>query len=373
MSQFLVSALGWAAIMGAATLLLWALSGPLLSRYRPGTLAACWLLLALAWMMPFRPSLFSGPEGSPRAAMTIDPYGFPQTASTSWILLMLSVVWGAGTIVLLIVKRSRHRRLLRHVRRFGRPLDEAYLSEARCQASELGVKRMPELLAVPGIGSPMVVGVRRTLLLVPSNLPQPSVLVLRHELAHVRRRDLVTRAALDIFVAMQWWNPFMHLVARNARLASEVACDEIALRRTSSEERFTYARSLLCAAAPDVRAANVAAFSGRRLYGVRLRAVLDRSAKRHGVLLGGVLALGLAVVGVPVALHSDGTDLISTEVQTPTTAPAGTTSQNGVDAPDPASAPSALDGADVSSPSEHSGAGNQHRHRGQAHSSDTHE
>lgn len=98
------------------------------------------------------------------------------------------------------------------------------------------------------IASPMVVGLSHQCILVPrklvAELPESVLLdILRHEIAHVRRRDMWASLAQRLFVAVYWWSPPLRLISARLNLAREMACDERAALR--SGENTTYAASLL--------------------------------------------------------------------------------------------------------------------------------
>src|SRR5262249_47041128 len=53
--------------------------------------------------------------------------------------------------------------------------------------------------------------------------------VLLHELAHIRRHDLVGHVIGALACALGWFNPFMWMAAHELRVESELASDEIVL------------------------------------------------------------------------------------------------------------------------------------------------
>src|SRR5207248_1350345 len=69
--------------------------------------------------------------------------------------------------------------------------------------------------------------------------------VVRHELGHWRRRDLLAQALLQTAVAVHWFNPLAWVAARLARADCELACDEFVLRRESPTGASAYGATLL--------------------------------------------------------------------------------------------------------------------------------
>src|SRR5690606_27519903 len=57
--------------------------------------------------------------------------------------------------------------------------------------------------------------------------------VLLHELAHLKRWDLMTNWLMAVAQAVHWFNPLVCLALRQMRVERELACDEMVLRATS--------------------------------------------------------------------------------------------------------------------------------------------
>src|SRR6185295_16477575 len=53
--------------------------------------------------------------------------------------------------------------------------------------------------------------------------------VLRHELAHIRRGDWVVFLAAEVLRAVYWFNPLVWIACRRVRQESEHACDDVVL------------------------------------------------------------------------------------------------------------------------------------------------
>lgn len=165
------------------------------------------------------------------------------------------------------------------------------------------------------VAGPMVVGLRRPRILVPPRLADamaPGALhdLLRHEIAHVHRRDLWVSTVQRAVLALYWWSPFLAQLGKRLDLAREMACDERAARRAGGGS--SYARSLLAGAAnrvhPAYRIAPLAVGMSGQSGGLAQRVdgllALDATTERLAVRAGwaGLCVLALmAHVGVTVA------------------------------------------------------------------------
>ncbi|HTE20178.1 MAG TPA: M56 family metallopeptidase [Armatimonadota bacterium] len=106
-------------------------------------------------------------------------------------------------------------------------------------SSDLGLPRTPRLLAVIGNGSPQVVGVVRPPVILPSSLLAECSatevrLILAHELAHLKRRDLIWGWLAAVTHALFWFHPLVWLANSEWRTAQEIACDALAVRVTGA-------------------------------------------------------------------------------------------------------------------------------------------
>jgi hypothetical protein len=118
------------------------------------------------------------------------------------------------------------------------------------ECAVLQVSRHPELKEVPELAAPAVFGLFRSTICLPvgtveSLSPQELQWVIRHELAHVRRRDTWLLSFALIVRSLHWFNPVAWLAASRLRSHVEAAADDLALRGASSLDAVTYGRLLL--------------------------------------------------------------------------------------------------------------------------------
>jgi beta-lactamase regulating signal transducer with metallopeptidase domain len=158
------------------------------------------------------------------------------------------------------------------------------------------------------VHAPMVVGVRRPCILVPRNLvtelPEEILLgLLRHEMAHIRRRDLWITLGQRLGQAVYWWSPLFRLLGARLDLAREMACDAEAAARSGGGR--SYAQALLTCAERLAPGRHVALSVGMLETGLSQRIdallLMDDSPRASGVVRGlGLVAL--TAVGVALGL-----------------------------------------------------------------------
>ncbi|KAA0216522.1 MAG: hypothetical protein DYG94_05090 [Leptolyngbya sp. PLA3] len=166
----------------------------------------------------------------------------PSPAATS---VFFRTVWLGGAAVSLAIFLWRVRRIDRLVRRSSVP-GAALQERVRLVAERLGV-RMPELRTFPGMGTPMVWGLGRPVMLWPGGMAcadEGSAGLIAHELAHLRRHDHWI-ACVQVFAsALLWWHPLARLARRRIERYAELACDAWAVNAVNGHRR-DYAEAII--------------------------------------------------------------------------------------------------------------------------------
>ncbi|MGE0191075.1 MAG: M56 family metallopeptidase [Planctomycetota bacterium] len=144
---------------------------------------------------------------------------------------LLLITWLAVAALLIARGGWVLQRTSRRWRRASAPAPSATRREASRIAKRLGLRRTPEVRVASGLASAFVIGVRRPLVVLPRDAPRAERrAALWHELAHVRRHDLLAQAAFAIVHALWWPHPLLGLARRRAAAAREVACDATVTR-----------------------------------------------------------------------------------------------------------------------------------------------
>jgi beta-lactamase regulating signal transducer with metallopeptidase domain/Tol biopolymer transport system component len=222
-------------------------------------------------------------------------------------------VWLLGAVIILI-RVTAAVRGLHAIMRDCRDLTDAEIAPlfARCRA-EMRVARTVRLVISRGEISPAVTALGwRTWLILPERLlttltPSELRLVFLHELAHVRRADVLLQGLWTLAVAVHWFNPVVWLARRRMQADREVACDEAVLASVGLEERADYGRAILkvveILSPVTPLTAAVGAFGCASTLKRRITMISRyRRASRHWTPLACTLLLALSLAGLTDAV-----------------------------------------------------------------------
>ena len=225
------------------------------------------------------------------------PVTNPEQKTTRYIPVTTILFYGylAGAAAFLLYQGVSYALFRRTVRRWKRDVTRAdYASLLSDTARDLGVNA-PEMIVCEAISTPAVTGLLRPRLLLPHERYDVQELryILRHELCHLKRRDMLLKLVLLAANAMHWFNPVVYLMLRQADEDIELACDSAATDGLELPERAAYSRTLLAAVQSSVRALPATTCFG---------GTVERLKRRITNVLGAQKKRGLGVVALVLAL-----------------------------------------------------------------------
>lgn len=225
------------------------------------------------------------------------PVTNPEQKTTRYIPVTTILFYGylAGAAAFLLYQGLSYALFRRTVRRWKRDIARAdYAAMLSDTARDLGVSA-PEMIVCEAISTPAVTGLLRPRLLLPHERYDVQELryILRHELCHLKRRDMLLKLVLLAANAMHWFNPVVYLMLRQADEDIELACDSAATDGLELPERAAYSRTLLAAVQSSVRALPATTCFG---------GTVERLKRRITNVLGAQKKRGLGVVALVLAL-----------------------------------------------------------------------
>ncbi|MBV8430607.1 MAG: hypothetical protein JO244_05560, partial [Solirubrobacterales bacterium] len=251
---------------------------------------------------PERPEPASVPGLQPRVSEEVRALDRPRDVGDSGLAIAV-MVWAAGfgLCAARLVRAAVRARTLVVEGDPSVPADLLVALEAARRA--LGVRRSVRIVVHPHLHAPMCVGLFRPVVLWPTveNCPTTPAQLrasLAHELAHLKYLDDWVVLLAEVWRALSWFYPPVHLLLTRLRHEREYRCDDVASAQSESLE--SYARWLLDLApvrvAPPVLASSM--LGGVSLAG-RVRRLLDgephwaRPLSRRQMVL---LAIGAVVL-----------------------------------------------------------------------------
>lgn len=225
------------------------------------------------------------------------PVTNPEQKTTRYIPVTTILFYGylAGAAAFLLYQGVSYALFRRTVRRWKRDVARAdYAAMLSDTARDLGVSA-PEMIVCEAISTPAVTGLLRPRLLLPHEHYDVQELryILRHELCHLKRRDMLFKLVLLAANAMHWFNPVVYLMLRQADEDIELACDSAATDGLELPERAAYSRTLLAAVQSSVRALPATTCFG---------GTVERLKRRITNVLGAQKKRGLGIVALVLAL-----------------------------------------------------------------------
>jgi len=235
-------------------------------------------LLLIPWPMP------------QTLRMTIDTSATAAgTVSAARSVAVLPILWSAIATLLLV--------------RWG--VGVFRLHRITQQARTVGAVRVSS-----SIRTPMTWGVIRPVILLPTYVASWSAeerdVVIRHERAHIERRDWMWQAFAQVMTAIFWFHPLMWLAARQLRNEAEHAADDVTL--AGGIQAPDYADRLM-AVARQYTGRSTAAGAGVAMLrhpalAERVAAILDAGRIRKSASVGARIGVLLAAVAVLVPLSA---------------------------------------------------------------------
>ena len=232
-----------------------------------------------------------------RDSIIARPVTDPAQKTTRYIPVTTLLFYGylAGAAAFLLYLGVSYALFRRTVRRWKRDVSRADYAFLLCDtARELGVKE-PQMLVCEAITTPAVTGFFRPTLLLPHERYDLNDLryILRHELCHLKRRDMLLKFVLLLANTMHWFDPMVYLMLRQADEDIELACDSAATDGLERAERAAYSRTLLAAVQSNVRALPATTCFG---------STVERLKRRITNVLGAQKKRGLGIVALVLAL-----------------------------------------------------------------------
>jgi hypothetical protein len=199
----------------------------------------------------------------------------------------------------------KHYRFTKMMRRWGRPvIDKQIISLLESLKIQMGINRQISIHQCPFIDSPMILGlVKPQILLTTAKFSQDELyFILKHELVHYKRKDLVYKYLVLVAVALHWFNPIVRLMAKAVNALCETSCDEEVLRSADMETRHSYGETIIGVARRQAQLQTLLLttfYGGKKNMKKRILSIMDMRKKKIGIgIICLMLVSALAIGGI---------------------------------------------------------------------------
>ena len=220
---------------------------------------------------------------------------------------ILSIVWIAGASIFILwqlLSYALFRRLIKSNCKVVNQEDVISIYNDLCL--EMKIKRKIPLMTCNQISSPLVLGIRKQVLLLPevAFTPLQLKMVLCHELIHVLRSDILYKTLFLLVRAIHWFNPIVYLLAVEANKDVETSCDAAVVESQNASLRKEYCKAILLVI--DNNRRSQVSFSthfkgGRFMIMKRLESLFDTRQKRKGIVPFVLIILVISIIGLCVS------------------------------------------------------------------------
>ncbi|MEC1178950.1 M56 family metallopeptidase [Metasolibacillus meyeri] len=308
MQSVIVGLLFKSVVMTIVGLIFMAVTPLFLKRYSAKWLYYGWLIILLGFILPFTFQTTTKVINLLEPAQIL-PKGMPpiqapretfistsvETISVLSIWQVAMIIWILGILLFFVYHLVRHRRFTKMLKKWSQIVDDTdtiHLLEAI--KDEMKIIRKVGIKECSFVHSPKLVGFINHTILLPNNeySNEELKIILKHELVHLKRKDLWYKAFVMLVYSIHWFNPLFYLFVRELDKLCEYSCDEV-VKNANIELRKTYSQTILYAEKYSRRASIFSTnFIGdSQSIKKRILSIMDTRKKKSGVIVIALLIL----------------------------------------------------------------------------------
>ena len=312
--------------LSAVIILLFVLTKPITKRYTAGFRYYSWLAVMLIFLIPFAglgidytinisPAVTDGihniqtrlEEKAPEYSVSeeymdyervetsnsekVEYVPVTKTASAKKkvdVTAILAVIWLAGAFGYFALHYGRYVYFSHELNRLSNVVNDASIYDSLCaESKKLKISKPLKIRHSQLIDTPMLVGLLKPRIILPQldYTDRELQLLLRHELFHFKRKDILYQLITLIFVSLHWFNPIVHLMAKAIEIDGETSCDEKTLEGRDYEEKIFYGDMLIKFLKTQTQKKSYMTttfFGGKKGMKKRLTLIADKMARKKG-------------------------------------------------------------------------------------------
>lgn len=204
---------------------------------------------------------------------------------------IVAMLWMAGSLVCLSAHMFIYLHYKSRLLKKGILVEDTHLLRRMLKLKrELKIRSTVQVVESPEAASPMIIGLFRPVLILPEEAYSDEELffILKHELIHLRHRDVYFKLLFVAACAVHWFNPFVWLMQKEAVVDMELYCDESVIQGINYAGRKAYTETLLSTLHRQCAKRTVLStqfYGGKKIMKKRFRNILSGKGKKNGAVL----------------------------------------------------------------------------------------
>ena len=152
---------------------------------------------------------------------------------------ILAYLWLTGAIALMLLNAVRYVRLNIKIRKTGEVIS--------CPETREYTDRKINVRVWENVASPFMTGIFRPTLILPKTELSGEQLdnILRHEMTHFKRHDILYKWFAEFVKCVHWFNPMAWYVSKQIASECEISCDMSVTKNMTDSEEMSYVSTIL--------------------------------------------------------------------------------------------------------------------------------
>ena len=152
---------------------------------------------------------------------------------------ILAYLWLIGAIALMLLNVVRYIRLNIKIRKTGEVIS--------CPETRAYTDRKINVRVWENVASPFMTGIFRPMLILPKTELSSEQLhnILRHEMTHFRRHDILYKWFAEFVKCVHWFNPISWYVSKQIAAECEISCDMAVTKNMTDSEEMSYVSTII--------------------------------------------------------------------------------------------------------------------------------
>ena len=144
------------------------------------------------------------------------------------LLMLIVVIWFAMAVLFLVIRSVRYLRKRHGLHMLAIKCEDENLEETlECLRKAIRYRRRPEVLWSREDNETFTLGAFKPVIFLQKKYAEGELYwILKHEMIHIVRNDLLVKLLLEFVCCLHWFNPLIYLLEYKLKYLCETSCDE---------------------------------------------------------------------------------------------------------------------------------------------------